>query len=323
MHSDPLPRRHRADRRTFLLASTALTTAACRPESAAAHSIVDCSGKLSLGFSLYGMRDIKTEVAIQTLREIGYDSVEFCLLEGFDTDPARLDRVRRRDLRATLAKYNMCLRALMEHLPLSTDQAINQQAIERLKRAAALGHDLEAGDSPLIETVLGGGNWLEVRDRFAETLRKWAALAEREDVQIAIKPHVHHAVDTPEKARWLMRQVGNERIGLAYDYSHFAAQGIDMNQSVRDLAAYTLFVHAKDAIADGGQTRFALPGSSGKIDYPQLLKRLIENGYAGDFCVEVSSQIWKQPGYDAIAAAKESFRPMADAFHVAGIERPK
>ncbi|QDS91102.1 L-ribulose-5-phosphate 3-epimerase UlaE [Rosistilla ulvae] len=321
-HLPPLDPAHRIDRRKLLISSAALAaTAASGSTASVAASVADCRGKFSLGFSLYGMRELKTETAIQTLSKIGYDSVELCLLRGFDTDPAQLAAIRRRELRGALAQYNMCVRAMMEHLPLTTDEKKNQQTTERLKQAASLAHDLSVDAPPLIETVLGSGDWLEQRDRFAETLRQWSVLAEREDIQIAVKPHVNHAVDTPEKARWLMRQVNNDRIGLAYDYSHYASQAIDMDQSVRDLASHIHFVHVKDVVRESDQVRFALPGSTGQIDYPRLLKQLSENGYIGDVCAEVSSQIWRQPGYDPIAAAKESYRRMANAFHVAGIER--
>lgn len=282
----------------------------------------DCQGRISLGFSLYGMREIKTEIALQAVSEIGYDSVEFCLLDGFETQPAELPRIRRHELRGALAQHNLCLRALMEHAPLTNDRKVNLQTTERLKQAAVLAHDLYDDNPPLIETVLGSGDWLQVRDRFAEAIRTWAEMAEREDARIAIKPHVNHALDTPDKARWLMRQVGSDRIGLAYDYSHFVSSGIDMDQSVRELATDIDYVHVKDAIAKDGKIGFALPGASGRIDYPRLLKRLAENSYAGDVCVEVSSQIWKQPKYDPIAAAKECYHRMANAFHVAGVERP-
>ncbi|MEZ6086840.1 MAG: sugar phosphate isomerase/epimerase [Pirellulaceae bacterium] len=311
------------DRRRFMMAGSTLLTAAATVKNVAASAVAsDCSHRMSLGFSLYGMKDVETEQALQTLRKIGFDSVELCLVNGFPTEPGLLDRAARRQLRGALAKHNLCLRAMMENIPLSLNREKNKPTVERLKHAAELARDLSDGTPPLIETILGSGKWLEVRDMYAAEVRTWAAVAQREGIRLAIKPHRSNAMDTPEKALWLMQQVNSDHVGLGYDYSHFFGRGIDMDQSIRQLAPYTFFVHVKDTIIDDGKARFALPGSTGDIDYARLLKRLSEHGYTGDVCVEVSSQVWKQPDYDAVAAAKQSYQKMSAAFHIAGIERP-
>jgi len=48
--------------------------------------------ELTLGFSLYGMPHLKTEQAIQAVAEIGYDSVELCLMDAWDATPLKTQR---------------------------------------------------------------------------------------------------------------------------------------------------------------------------------------------------------------------------------------
>ena len=72
-----------------------------------------------------------------------------------------------------------------------------------------------------------------------------------------------------------------------------------------------------------GKVTFVLPGEAKTIDYVTLLKTFANGGYRGDFCCEVSSAVWRQPGYDASKAARTCYRNMADFFEKAGISRAR
>jgi hypothetical protein len=84
----------------------------------------------------------------------------------------------------------------------------------------------------------------------------------------------------------------------------------------------TNYVAVKDAVEVDGRVRFALAGASDSWDQAEVVKRLYEGGYRGDFCCEVSSQIWRgDTDYDPVAATEECFRNMEAAFKRAGVER--
>jgi inosose dehydratase len=174
----------------------------------------------------------------------------------------------------------------------------------------------------VIETILGGkpSEWDQIKDRLATRLRAWAETAAAERILIAIKPHVANALHTPEAALWLQKQVNSPAIRLAYDYSHFALRKLSLPETVRLLVPQSVFIHVKDARGTPEKFEFLLPGE-GDTDYVQYLKLVKAAGYRGAVVVEVSGQISNRAGYDPIAAAKESYAHLAQAFAKAEVRR--
>src|SRR5262245_34184199 len=117
---------------------------------------LDTTSTIGLGFSLYGMKSLPLEKAIETCREIGYDSVELPLMPGWPADPEKLGISARKELKGALEKSGLRLSALMENLPLLGDDKLHAANLQRLKLAAALAQELVPDNPPLIETVLGG-----------------------------------------------------------------------------------------------------------------------------------------------------------------------
>ena len=185
-----------------------------------------------------------------------------------------------------------------------------------------LAKDLARDRPPLLQTVLGGGLWDEVKTRFCDRLGDWVQVARQAAVVLAIKPHRHQAVSRPSEAIWLIRQLGNTPwLRMVYDYSHFAHRDMPLQATVAESLPYTALVVVKDVTFDGARTSFALPGTTGTIDYPKLLRLIFAGGYRGDVCCEVSSQISKRAGYDPVATAKICYRNMDAAFKAAGVPR--
>ncbi|HTN74574.1 MAG TPA: TIM barrel protein, partial [Pirellulaceae bacterium] len=100
--------------------------------------------------------------------------------------------------------------------------------------------------------------------------------------------------------------VNSPALRAAYDFSHFQLRGRKLAESWATLATQTAFIHVKDATGEPGKFRFLLPGE-GTIDYADYFRLLKRDGYRGCVMVEVSGQIWNQPGYDPIAAAKQCY----------------
>jgi sugar phosphate isomerase/epimerase len=293
-------------------APVAVWGAVSRPESAA----------VSLGFSLYGMKDIPLTEAIRSCAAIGYDGVELCLFPGW-SEPDQLPPALRREIGSLLHSTNLALSALMENIYLLDRDMPRQIGLERIRKAAALGHDLSPSP-PRIESVLGGkpADWENGKHQMAERLGQWADQAHSGQAVLCIKAHVGGAVDTPDKLLWLYRQVNQPALKLTYDYSHFQVAGLALEPTLREIIPYCAFIHVKDAEGNSEHPRFLLPGE-GTTDYAAYFRLLRETGYSGPVVAEVSAQLQHLPSYNPMQAARQSYNCLSPALESARLRRTK
>lgn len=279
-------------------------------------------GKISLGFSLYGMKSLPLAEALRVCAETGYDCVELALLPGYATEPKQLSGEQRRELRKRLTDSKLTAPVLMDNFSATADDKAHAANLEKIKAAAGLAHDLSPGNPPLLETVLGGkpAEWDQIKDRMAARVKDWADAASNGKIILAAKAHVGSAVNSPERLLWLWRQVNSPAFKLAYDYSHYQLAGLALADSFNTLIAESVFIHVKDSKSVAGKFEFVLPGE-GTIDYVDYGKLLAASSYRGAVVVEVSSQVFNKPGYDPVAAAKRSYAHLAAAFAKAGVRQ--
>lgn len=271
-------------------------------------------GGVSLGFSLYGMKTLPLSDALKSCAEIGYANVEFALNAGYPTEPKVFTAEARKEAAQQLSILKLDLPCLMVNLSLTADDKAHAQALQTISDAAQVARDLNAARPAIIETVLGGkpATWEQQKVGMVERLQSWAETAEKAKTTIAIKAHVGSAVNSPERLLWLLEQVKSPAIQVAYDYSHFELQGIDMEESMKLLLPRTKFIHVKDSVGEPGKFQFLLPGE-GRTDYVKYFTALKQHGYHGPVVVEVSGQIFNKPGYEPIAAAKKCYTVLAGA----------
>jgi inosose dehydratase len=278
---------------------------------------------IGLGFSLYGMRALAVETALDALATIGYDCVELPVLKDWPADSARFDSSPRRRLREQLGARGLRLTSLMENLPALGDDDQHRANLDRLRRAAEMARELERNESrPLVETILGGrpGEFEMVKERLVKRLQEWAKTVEKAQVTLAIKAHVGNATQRPEQLIWLLDQVESSWLVAAYDYSHFQLQELEMKATLDAMLSRSRFIHVKDTEHALGERGFLLPGE-GTIDYTAMFKHLARSSYRGDVIVEVSSQVFNRAGYEPLAAARKCYNHLAEAFSQAGLNR--
>lgn len=315
--SRPLP----LHRRDFLRNAGIAAATVALPHNAIADDKPTEHG-VTFSFGTYGMKSMKTEDAIRTIANIGYDGIEIAVRPDWDAAPSQMPAARRSQVRTLLDSSGIVLTALMEHLYPTNDDADHRSGMDRLRKVAELGHDLAPKASPLIQTVLGGGTWEQKKNMFRDRLGDWSVLAKESETVIAIKPHRGGGMSRPSEGAWLIQQLGNTPwLRLVYDYSHYAFRDMSVADTVATALPYTGHIAIKDTILTDNGFRFALPGESGDFDYADLFKRFYSGGYRSDICCEVSSMVSNQPGYDPVAAAKTCYANISPAFTVAGVPR--
>ncbi len=285
------------------------------------------SGRTGCGLALgtYGLQSMRLEDAIRLVAATGYNAIEITAIPGTTGAPSILTSGDRAKLRQLLADSGLRLCAIMADLQPKRLEADHKSQLAEVYHLIKLGQDLSPDATPVVQTVLGGKDWGESRDFFRDRIANWVQIAADLRGFLSIKPHRHQAMSLPSEASWLIEQLGSpERLGLVYDYSHCVFRNPEMtiDASVRESLPHVNYVAVKDALKEGQEVKFALAGETGSWDQATVISALYDGGYRGDFCCEVSSQIWKNnPAYDPINAAKKCFQNMQDAFARAGVAR--
>ena len=113
-----------------------------------------------------------------------------------------------------------------------------------------------------------------------------------------------------------------KRLRMCYDYSHYDFRDMTLEGTIKTALPFVGHIAVKDVVRRDKRLRFVLPGQGGRIDYARLIGEFHAGGYRGDICVEISGQVWSQPGYDPVAAAKTCYQHLAGAFAKSRVPRP-
>ncbi len=103
----------------------------------------------------------------------------------------------------------------------------------------------------------------------------------------------------------LFNKIDDERLGVAYDPSHFVWEFIDYYGFIKELGIKKIFhVHGKDAevdmqqlrrsgiLTDNSWWRYRIPGL-GEIDWNRIVSCLYEIGYDGTISIEHEDPVWE------------------------------
>lgn len=274
------------------------------------------SGPVLLSVGNYGMQALEVDRALASIRQIGYDGAELCLMPGWPSEPTKLDAAARRRIR----QQPLPIPTMIENFNLLVSDAEHARTLDRIRTAAALAHDVSPKQPPILQSVLGGkpSEWEQVKEKMATRLSEWARVAADSRLKLAVKSHIGSASDTPEKLVWLLGQVRNPVLSGIYDYGHFQLLNLDLQTTLETLLPHTSFLTVKDGRMVDGKAQFLLPGD-GTIDYPKYFALLKGKRYRGWMLVEISRQLQTQSGYDPLSAASKAYRNLAPLLDKAGL----
>src|SRR5215471_7828677 len=193
--------------------------------------------RLPLGFSLYGMKTLPWREGLTHVARIGYQCTEICLRAGWDTEPKLLTKADRAEIRKRTGDLGLELSSVMENLALARPGGNRDANLERLRAAAEVCYECSPGPPALIETTVGGrpDAWDEIKEAMADELAAWVKKVSELKVTLAIKAHSKTAMNRPERLLWLAGQVQSSDLKFVYDFSHFAAFGLDMRRTMEPI----------------------------------------------------------------------------------------
>jgi sugar phosphate isomerase/epimerase len=261
------------------------------------------------------MKTLPWREGLAHVARIGYKCTELCLRAGWDTEPKLLTKADRAEIRKRTGDLGLELSSVMENLGLGRPGGNRDANLERLRAAAEVCYECSPGRPALIETTVGGrpDAWEDIKGAMADELAAWVTKAREMKVTLAIKAHSKTAMNRPERLLWLASQISNSDLKFVYDYSHFAAFGLDMRNTMEQIVPRAVFVHIKDTLGSAPNHHFVLPGD-GPVDFKPYVRNLVDLGYRGPVIVEVSVDVFDQPGYDPVKAAEHVWQKVSPAF---------
>jgi inosose dehydratase len=308
-----------------------------------------------IGFNTWSIATVPYQAFIPGLAEIGYRAIAISVVPGYTIggtyvpNAASLDVLSaddRRRIRDELTARDLALPSVIGNQSLVHDDADrNAAAMARLRASIDLCVELALKDQPVptLNTGIAGhsGELEAKRELVLDRLGELTRYAAERGVVMCIEPHVGGAIDTMERAEWLVQAVSSPHLRLDFDVSHFEVQGIPFSESVPRLAPLAAAAEIKDQLArppsahsdwiegngsgestdpNGQPLKFQfLLGGEGDFDVAGYLKLMHAHGFDEPISFEASVQCQARPGYDGLAAARRTFRWMADGWRAAGL----
>ncbi len=313
---------------------------------------------MRIGYNTWSMAKVPYKAFITGLSDIGFRAIAISVVPGYTIggqwvdNAAALDRLSaddRRRIKQAFVERDLLLPSVIGNQSLvEEDAAKSAVAMQRLRDSVDLCVELAVGGHvPTMNTgVAGHSGDLEAKSAAVlDRLGELADHARERGVVICIEPHVGGAVDTVERAEWLIRTVDSPAVRLDFDVSHFEVVGVPMQESVPRLLPLANAVEIKDqqfrymddgppsqgwlvegngvgrATAPDGRPveyQFLLAGE-GTFDLAGYLKLVCAQGFAEPIAFEASVQCQARPGYDALVSAAGIYRWMADGWQHAGL----
>jgi sugar phosphate isomerase/epimerase len=316
---------------------------------------------MRIGYNTWSMARVPYGAFIPGLSDIGFTAIAISVVPSYSIGGAvvdnagsleRLSADDRRRIKQMFKERDLKLPSVIGNQSLvEEDAAKNAVAIQRLQSAIDLCVELalDADEIPTLNTgIAGHSGELETRQQMVlDRLGSLAEYAAERGVVICIEPHVGGAVDTIERAEWLVQAVDSPALRLDFDVSHFEVVGVPTEKTVPRLAPLAGAAEIKDQhfryldvpsgeasddwlVRGNGSGRATSPdgrpvefqfllAGEGTFDLPAYLKLMQGQGFSAPIAFEASVQCQARPDYDGLESARGIYRWMADGWRQAGI----
>jgi sugar phosphate isomerase/epimerase len=250
-------------------------------------------------FHSVALDQLPVEEAMVMVARHGYDAIEL----NAETLPwagphitPETDQETRRRISNRAQNLGLEISAISAHVSLiDPDPAARADALRFTKGCIDLAVDLRV---PVVHGLSGplapGVEEAEAWEWLISAVAESAGYAISREVLFAFEAIANHLISRTEELQQLMNRVGDNRLWVNFDPSHFQVMGDDPVTAARRLAGQTVHVHLKDA--QGVPEDFTFPPlGEGRIDFDRMVGELRDGGYDGVLSAEYEAQVY---GFD-------------------------
>ncbi|GCE14697.1 sugar phosphate isomerase/epimerase family protein [Tengunoibacter tsumagoiensis] len=243
---------------------------------------------MKFAFSTLACPQWSVEEIVHNALEMGYDGVEWRLIDGEVINPVT-DADKLRDA------VELCRERGLEVCAFDTSCRLNQsdphqlaQQVHELRTWIALAEELHV---PILR-VFGGEPPAEAQSNpeaentiVVKALHQVSHQAETAGVTIAIE--THDAFSSAQRVAAILKETNSPAVAALWDSHHPYRVGETVNEVLQALDGSIVHVHVKDAfkVPDSDNWQLVLVGE-GEVPVQEQIQRLYEHGYKGYISVE-------------------------------------
>jgi sugar phosphate isomerase/epimerase len=254
---------------------------------------------MQTAFHSVALDQVPVEEAMALVARHGYDAIELNAETLPWAEPhvtPETDQDTRQRISILAQDLGLGISAISAHVSLiDPDPATRADALGFTRGCIDLAVDLGA---PVVHGLSGplapGVEEPEAWEWLTSAVMESADHANSQGVLFAFEAIANHLISRTEELQQLMNRVGDNRLWVNFDPSHFQVMGDDPVTAAQRLAGQTVHVHLKDA--QGVPEDFTFPPlGEGRIDFDRMVGELRDRGYDGVLSAEYEAQVY---GFD-------------------------
>ncbi len=153
--------------------------------------------------------------------------------------------------------------------------------------------------------------------KIIETVKPILHYAGERGINLTIHNHENMVLDTPDKTRLIIEQVGLPNLKSLCDITNYYILGSDVKEAVHRVGPLTIHCHLKGVVGKFPYNHFLVPGERGdEFPFDDFATALGEVGYTGCISVETFS-FWRED------KAKIAYDMIAGRLAALGLRSPK
>ena len=249
----------------------------------------------------------KADRLFSDIRALGFECVQFAFSSVTEADftptgqlelPGTISMGTVSTVARASEKYDLPIGVINATFNMAhPDPAVREEGLVRL------GGHLDAARAlgcPILSLCTGSRNpdhlWRpspdndtpEAWDAMFDTVRRAVELAEKAGVTLAVESEASNVIDTPEKARRLMDEIGSDKLKMILDAANLFHRGEAKPENARRTLDEAFAAYGGDIVAAHGKDIRAGDGIDfcgtglGIVDFAYMAKLLRDTGYRGD-----------------------------------------